>query len=95
MNKNLIAIIIIALFLLGCNEDNTNISSSGIVLHKSIENEFYGIVTNGGEHYLPENLSPEYQKDSLRISFEGIITDHATIVMWGRTIKLTKVTRIQ
>jgi len=60
-----------------------------------LEGGFYGIITVGGEHFLPENLSVEYQKDSLKISFEGIITDQPTTVMWGRTIKLTKVVRLQ
>lgn len=95
MKNIIIAILISVLFLIGCAEDNNTKSSSGTVLHMSIESEFYGIVTESGEHYLPENLSTEFQKDSLRISFEGIITDRPTTVMWGRTIKLTKVVRIQ
>jgi len=85
----------VVLLLFGCIEENDTTSASGIVLYTDIEGGIYGIVTDSGEHYLPENLSSEFKKDSLRISFEGIITDRPTSAMWGRTITLTKVVPIQ
>jgi hypothetical protein len=80
--------------LSGCEKED-QASSLGVIRYMSIEGGFYGIVSDAGDHFLPENLSAEFQKDGLRISFRGVITDKPTVQQWGRTITLTKIERIQ
>ena len=94
MKTKFVFIVLFTLFLFGCNEENDKVSGSGIVIHMDLEGGFYGIITDGGDHFLPENLTSDFQKDSLRILFEGIITNRLTTTMWGRTITLTNIERI-
>jgi len=94
MKTKYVFIAFFLLFLLGCNEENDKVSDSGIVIYSDLEGGFYGIISDGGDHYLPENLTSDFQKDSLRILFEGVITNRLTTVMWGRTITLTNIERI-
>ncbi len=93
--KTIFASIIICMSVLfACNEQHDKASGTGRVIHMSLEGGFYGLITDGGDHYLPENLAADFQKDSLQVSFEGIITDRPTTAQWGRTITLTKIERI-
>ena len=78
-----------------CNEDDNTVSGKGTVIHFNLEGGFYGIVTDNGGHYLPENLGADFQQDSLRVYFEGVLTNKVTIQQWGNTIRLTKIQRIQ
>ena len=64
------------------------VTAKGMVVHVDLEGSFYGIVTDAGQKYLPENLDPAFQKDSLRVSFEGTVTDRPTAMMWGRTLTI-------
>lgn len=95
MKLKFIFIVLFIFFIVGCNQVNNEITGSGIVVHMNLEGGFYGIITDGGDNFLPENLTSDFQQDSLRIVFEGIITDQPTIAMWGRTIRLTKIERAQ
>ncbi len=52
-------------------------------------------MTDNDNHFLPENLDFEFQKDSLRVHFEGFITDKVTTTQWGRTIVITNILKIQ
>ena len=79
----------------GCTDDGGTISSTGRIAYMSFEGGFYGIITDKGDHYLPENLTPDFRKDSLRVYFEGIITDRPTTQQWGHTINLSRIERIQ
>ena len=65
-----------------------------MITYLSFEGGFFGIVTDDGDHYLPENLGQEYLEDGLRVAFEGFETYKATTRMWGRTIYLTRIQRI-
>ena len=87
-------IVFLILFLFGCNEDNETVSASGMISYINIEGGFYGIITDAGDNFLPENLTSDFRKDRLRVLFEGIITDRPTTVQWGRTITLTKIDSI-
>jgi hypothetical protein len=95
MSAGIAAACAAALLLAGCRtdrgEDAHTFAMSGTIRHMDFEGGFYGIVTDSGQHLLPENLQPEFQKDSLRVSFEGRITNRPTTVMWGRTITLTRI----
>ncbi len=80
------------MFMLSCNNDSNTVSGTGTIIHFTFEGGFYGIVTDKGEHFLPENLSQKFQQDSLRVYFEGILTDRTTVQQWGRTVSLTSIT---
>ena len=86
-----ILFVVVIFFLLSCEEEKGTVSDKGKIIHFDLEGGFYGIVADQGDHFLPENLSPDYQHDSLRIYFEGIITDRPTVQQWGRTIMLKKI----
>jgi hypothetical protein len=76
-------------------EDAQKVSGTGRIVYMSFEEGFYGIITDKGEHYLPENLGVDFQKDSLRVFFEGVLTNRTTTTMWGRTIKLNYIERTE
>ena len=78
-----------------CAQSEKKVAEKGTILHFDLEGGFYGIVSEKGEHFLPENLTKEFQQDSLHVYFEGVVTDKATIQMWGRTLKLTKIKKIE
>ena len=84
-----------AIFLLSCEEDKT-ISMSGRISYINLEGGFYGIYGDDGNKYDPVNLAAEFQKDSLRVLFEGtILTGQASAHMWGKVFHITKMERIQ
>ena len=89
----LFAIVLFAAFT--CTESEKEVSGKGTVIYFDLEGGFYGIVTDKGDHFLPENLTKEFQQDSLRVYFEGVITNKVTIQMWGKTVKLTKIEKLQ
>jgi hypothetical protein len=94
-NVSLVLFVILLLAAFTFTQSDKKVSAKGTVIHFDFEGGFYGIVTDNGKHYLPENLNKEFQHDSLRVYFEGIITDKVTIQQWGRTIKLTKIEKIK
>lgn len=83
------------LFFIGCEDGQQTVSSEGTIRYLSLEGGFFGIITDNNDNYLPENLDSTFKKDSLRIMFEGYVTDKPTTVQWGRTIFITKVKRLQ
>ncbi len=91
-------VLMLALLAGGCQTDRTGrenlISGKGMIRHMQLEGGFFGIITETGERFLPENLGRGFQQDSLRVAFEGILTDRPTTVMWGRTINLTHIEKI-
>ncbi len=91
----LFSLVIFTGFLCNNSEDEKTISATGTVKYFNLEGGFYGIVTDQGGHFLPENLSDEFKQDNLRVYFEGVITDKVTIQQWGRTIKIRKIEKIQ
>ena len=96
MKKVSLVLLVFVLFAaFTCAQGDKEVSGKGTILHFDIEGGFYGIVSDKGEHFLPENLSEEFQQDSLRVYFEGVITNKATIQMWGKTVKLTKIEKIR
>ena len=92
-----IALLFLSFILaVGCTEDPGTIHDKGTVTYMQFEGGFYGIITDKGDRYLPENLSPDFQKDGLRVYFEGVIlTNVATTVMWGRPFNVTRIQIIQ
>lgn len=94
MKSKLYLIALLFLFLVGCEDDLQTVSNAGTIRYLSLEGGFYGIITDTNENYLPENLSSTFKTDSLRIMFEGYVTDKPTTVQWGRTIFITKIKRL-
>lgn len=95
MKRMLFAAVLIVAAALGCREDQPeSISDTGTVVFLSFEGGFFGIIDDHGRHWDPSNLSDEFKADSLRVQFQGKITDLATFRMWGRTIELTSIKRL-
>lgn len=89
-------VVVIGMVVLGCRQDRQeSVSDTGTVVHVALEGGFFGIVDDHGGRWDPSNLSEEFRSDSLRVRFEGIVTDLPTFHMWGRTIKLTSIRRLQ
>ena len=80
---------------LGCDDGVKSVTETGRITYLDFEGGFYGIIGDDGYHYLPENLDALYWEDGLRISFEGILTHKATTKMWGTTIHLERIERLQ
>ncbi|MCH7760314.1 hypothetical protein IIA15_02785 [candidate division TA06 bacterium] len=73
---------------------NETVIGTGTVKYISIEGGFYGIIGDDGKHYVT-NLPPEFQKDSVRIRFEGKLRkDLASIHMWGTPIEIIKIEKL-
>jgi hypothetical protein len=73
-----------------CDDNSAKtVSTQGTVVYVPLEGGFYGIVGDDGSHWDPDNLSDEFATDSLRVSFDGMITDHPTYHMWGRSVEIT------
>ncbi len=79
----------------GSKKEAQEVSGKGMVVYMSFEGGFYGIISDKGLHYLPENLGVDFQKDSMRVYFKGVATDRRTTKMWGRTIKLNYIERAE
>ncbi|MBI4188435.1 MAG: hypothetical protein HY529_04415 [Chloroflexi bacterium] len=79
--------------LTGCTGAAKNtVSGTGTIRFNDLEGGFYGILTDDGKKYDPNNLGQEFQKDGIRIRFEAKIrTDLASIHMWGTIIELTRI----
>ncbi len=99
----LIVLLIMFAFILSCNQyarnDNENIQSSeqiikaeGTVKFIDLEGGFFGIIADDGSKYKPVNLPERYQKDGLKVSFEGKFrTDLMGIYMWGKLIEIINI----
>ena len=53
------------------NSEEEVISTNGIIKYISLEDGFYGIITEKGEKYLPINLPEKFKKDGLRVWFKA------------------------
>jgi len=96
MTRILFAAVLVTVAVFGCYEDRPErVSGTGTVVFLSFEGGFFGIVDDHGRRWDPSNLAEEFKADSLRVQFEGIVTDLPTFHMWGRTIELTSVNRLK
>jgi len=93
MKKFVLILPLFFLFGFLCSED-INIQT-GTVVYVSIEGGFYGIKGDNGKNYDPRNLSDEFKKDSLRVSFEYKVSENQTSThMWGELIEIVKIVKI-
>ena len=93
MKRILFIAALIAVSTLGCFERDEIVSDNGTVVFVALEGGFFGIIDDHGKHWDPSNLPKDFQTDSLRVRFEGVVTDRPTFHMWGRTIELTFIKR--
>lgn len=93
--KRILPFLLISLFCLSCEEDKS-LDLTGRVAYIALEGGFYGIYGDDGVSYDPVNLPTDFQKDSLRILFNGtILTEQASYHMWGKLLKLNKIERLR
>ncbi|MDV2481116.1 DUF333 domain-containing protein [Methanoculleus sp. Wushi-C6] len=72
--------------------NTTYVAETGTVTYVDLEGGFYGIVTDGGERFLPLNLNETWRVDGMRIAFAGkIARDVATIQQWGTPVEIIAV----
>ena len=95
MRRVLLLAVIVAIGLVGCYGDMRVevVSDTGTIIYLTFEGGFFGIADDHGRHWDPSDLPAEFQADSLRVRFEGVVTDEVTCHMWGRTIDLTSIER--
>jgi len=72
------------------------VSGTGLVKYINLEGGFYGIITDDGKQYDPVNLSQEYQREGLRISFEAKVRkDVVGTHMWGTPVEIIGVESLE
>ena len=70
----------------------TFVATTGTVTYVDLEGGFYGIVADGGEHYLPFGLEERYRVDGMRITFVGEVKEGVmTIQQWGTPVEIIAV----
>jgi len=70
----------------------TFVAETGTVAFVDLEGGFYGIVTDGGEHYLPIGLDERYRVDGMRITFVGeVAREIVTLQQWGTPVEVLAV----
>jgi hypothetical protein len=94
MTRILLAALVAIAMVLSCCDRTELVSGRGTVVFLSIEGGFYGIIDDNDDHWDPSNLPQQYRVDSLRVQFEGVITDACTPHMWGRTVELRSIRRL-
>ena len=68
------------------------IIETGEVQYIDLEGGFYGIITDDGEHYEPNNLASEFMVDDLQISFKAkVMKDQVSFRMWGTIIEILEI----
>jgi len=104
MNKLflLIALLIVLVLSVSCNQyvsheknlqsDENIVKANGTVIYIELEGGFFGIIADDGSKYKPINLTESFQKDGLKVRFEGKLnTELMGIYMWGKLIEITKI----
>ncbi len=92
MMKSLVIFFSILFFATACTGTDMMIKKGGTVHYISLEGGFYGIVGDDGKNYDPVNLPAEFQKDQLKVKFEGrILKDRVSFHMWGEIIEIESI----
>jgi putative hemolysin len=76
-------------------EASGRISGNGTITYVDLEGGFFGIVTDGGEQYLPLNLDENVSVDGMRVAFKAEIReDIVTIQQWGTPVEIIMIQQI-
>jgi len=109
MHKNLFLIttlLIIFALVLSCSKheisnnvnlqyDENLVSAQGTIEYIQLEGGFFGIIADNGDKYRPLNLPEDFQKDGVRVRFEGKInTDIMGVYMWGKVIEIKNIRKL-
>jgi len=71
------------------------ISETGTVKYIDLEGGFFGIIGDSGKNYDPINLSEEFKKNNVRVSFDAkILENMASIHMWGTLIEIVRIEKL-
>lgn len=72
--------------------EGMDVSAKGTITWIDLEGGFYGIVTENGTQYLPQNLAEELRVDGTEVTFTGVTDEDAmTIYMWGTPLRITEI----
>lgn len=70
----------------------TGTTIRGTIRYIDLEGGFYGIVTDSGDQFLPENLGDEWQKDGLQVLADVVPgSSGVSIFMWGKDIRILSI----
>ncbi len=74
------------------NEDAVKVTGTVVL----IPIDAYGIKGDDGRNYMPTNLSPEFQKDGLRVRFEAKELPSLASVHdeWGNIVELVTIQKL-
>ncbi|MCX6145016.1 MAG: hypothetical protein NTZ35_17575 [Ignavibacteriales bacterium] len=88
--------LIVVVLLQSCKTENEDaVKVTGTIVFLSFEGGFYGITGDDGKHYDPTNLSPEFQKDGLRVRFEAKkLEGMASYHQWGTLVELITIHKL-
>jgi len=77
----------------GAPQFTRNVSSvEGTVQYIPIEGGFYGIVTDGGEKFLPLAMDASLKQNGLRVRFSGKAADgYVTFYQWDTLIEISSI----
>ena len=72
------------------------VSGTGTIKYISIEGGFYGLITDDGKKYDPNNLSQAFQKDNLKVKFKARVRDDlVSFHMWGTLVDIIEIEKIE
>jgi hypothetical protein len=78
------------LFAVGC--DLGEIEHTGLVTRVEQDGGFWGIVTEDGSQFRPNNLPVEFEHEGMEVEFEGyVLDDERADDEWGIPVRLTEV----
>lgn len=87
-----LASFITAFYIVSCAVNDNDVKETlGLVVEVTLDNNetFYGIIDESDRNLDPINLAPEYQKDSIRISFTfRARKDVENVHGWGNMIEI-------
>ncbi|GAI95947.1 unnamed protein product, partial [marine sediment metagenome] len=88
---------LVILLFIGCemSQKQDIVSERGTVKYIDLDGGFYGIISDSSKNYDPINLSQEFQKNNLRVSFKAIICeDMVGIHMWGTIVEIVRIEKL-
>ena len=84
-----VAFLVLLLFAAGC--DLGEIEHTGTLTFVE-DGAFWGIVTEEGERFRPNNLPAEFEQEGMEVEFEGYVLDEDRADdEWGIPVRLTEV----
>jgi len=103
MIKSCIYFLLLLNFLLySCNKETViqNLPEgafeiNGKIAYQSLEGGFYGIISKGGERYLPINLPEDYKKNNLNVRLFATVHYGHSILQWGTMIKIHSINKTE